>query len=68
VFKSGNLFGSNGGRRNLVSVAFGIDWMTRDERSNAIPPCYTEYIGKYLLQAALLDQGFIDFDKMEPLP
>ena len=30
-------------------VAMGIDWMTRGEIKQAIPPAYTEYIGKYLL-------------------
>ena len=30
-------------------VAMGIDWMTRGEITQAIPPVYTEYIGKYLL-------------------
>jgi DNA (cytosine-5)-methyltransferase 1 len=29
----------------------GIDWMTRDELSQAIPPAYTEFIGHQLLEA-----------------
>ena len=49
VFKRGPLFGANGGRRSLASEHFGIDWMTRDERSNALPPAYTEFIGKQLM-------------------
>lgn len=31
--------------------AMGIDWMTRDELKEAIPPAYTEWIGRQLLQA-----------------
>jgi DNA (cytosine-5)-methyltransferase 1 len=29
--------------------AMGIDWMSRDELSQAIPPAYTEWIGKQLM-------------------
>lgn len=32
-------------------AAMGIDWMGRDELGQAIPPAYTEYIGRQLLQA-----------------
>lgn len=41
-----------GGHNVPVSIsknAMQIDWMTRDELSQAIPPAYTEYIGRYLL-------------------
>jgi DNA (cytosine-5)-methyltransferase 1 len=32
-------------------IAMGIDWMTRDELAQAIPPAYTEFIGKQLRDA-----------------
>jgi DNA (cytosine-5)-methyltransferase 1 len=31
--------------------AMGIDWMTKDELREAIPPAYTEYIGRELLKS-----------------
>lgn len=35
--------------------AMGIDWMTRDELSQAIPPKYTEWIGQRLKEALCRD-------------
>ncbi|KKK62187.1 hypothetical protein LCGC14_3006860, partial [marine sediment metagenome] len=34
-----------------MRAAMGIDWMNRDELSQAIPPAYSEYIGTQLLRA-----------------
>lgn len=37
--------------RTQGMAAMGIDWhMTREEVANAIPPAYTEHIGKQLLR------------------
>lgn len=33
--------------------AMGIDWMEKKELNQAIPPAYTEFIGKQLLQAIM---------------
>ena len=35
-------------------VAMGIEWMTKKELSQAIPPAYTEFIGKHLMNAIFL--------------
>ena len=34
---------------DLAQDVMGIDWMTRDELGESIPPYYTEYIGRALL-------------------
>lgn len=35
--------------------AMGIDWMTGNELSEAIPPAYTEFIGKYMIQSLIAE-------------
>ena len=49
--------GRSSNRDNIISFgvqdrrdAMGIDWMTGKELSEAIPPVYTEYIGKHLIE------------------
>lgn len=37
-----------------AAEAMGIGWMTRGELTQAIPPCYTDFIGRFLLE--LLEQ------------
>ena len=33
--------------------AMGIDWMIKPELVEAVPPAYTEYIGRYLIQSVM---------------
>lgn len=42
---------TNGFTKDERNEAMGIDWMTQAELSQAIPPAYTEFIGRQLLQA-----------------
>lgn len=39
------------GYTDRCRAAMGIDWTNRDELAEAIPPAYTEYIGRQLLEA-----------------
>ena len=39
-------------RKHELAEGYAIDWgMTRHELRQSIPPAYTEYIGKFLMQA-----------------
>ena len=42
-----------GGRKAVEhwAEAMGIDWMSRKDLAQAIPPAYTEHIGHYLMMA-----------------
>jgi DNA (cytosine-5)-methyltransferase 1 len=46
------LHGSGGPvRLAVLRAACGIDWMTRAELAQAVPPAYTEWVGRQLLEA-----------------
>lgn len=55
------VYGHTGGTSNRNGLSqfgvdirrevMGIDWMTNSELNEAIPPAYTEFIGKHLIQA-----------------
>jgi len=44
---------TGGGNCSIAAArdAMGISWMTKDEINEAIPPAYTEHIGRQLLAA-----------------
>lgn len=50
----------NHSRQTTFAVAkrlMDIDWMTRDEMKEAIPPAYTEWIGRQLIDTGLINRG-----------
>lgn len=55
---------TGGGNSTIAAArdAMGIDWMSKGELNEAIPPAYTEFIGTQLLnylQNAKLDRGLV---------
>ena len=48
-----------GDNKEAWQKAMGIDWMTRKELAQAIPPVYTEYIGNLLRQQLCFINSFI---------
>lgn len=42
-----------GDNKELWASAMGIDWMSKAEMAQAIPPVYSEYIGKYMIESIL---------------
>lgn len=62
TFSSGKMYADHTGylrrresypTKDIAIKAMGIDWMTLPEMAQAIPPAYTEYIGRWLLRAML---------------
>lgn len=37
-------------------IAMDIDWMTKEELVQAVPPAYSEYIGKFLMKALIEEE------------
>lgn len=60
----GNFIGVEQGK-----IAMGIDWMVRSELREAIPPAYTEYLGRQLMTQVLSPGAPVDgTDEVPELP
>lgn len=57
-FKDGYAYITVAGNNYLASegrAAMGIDWMTRNELSQAIPPAYTRWIGEQFIATSIIN-------------
>lgn len=50
-----SVVGHTAGMMQYAPAAMGIDWMRRDELTQAIPPAYTQFVGAQLLAALASD-------------
>lgn len=50
----GNSEGRRVASKDELAAAMGIDWMTRYELSQAVPPAYSEFLGRHLLKGLRL--------------
>ena len=64
------VYGAHGGGKAAEhwAEAMGIDWMTRAELAQAIPPAYTEFIGQQLMAHILAGKDPNRDRTGEPLP
>ena len=53
--RNGTSVGHGPGARRTAKEAMGVDWMKNDEACQAIPPAYSEHIGRYALMALGLE-------------
>jgi len=60
VIEKGRMLGR---RADKGHESLGLDWMTKYEQSQAIPPAYTEYIGKYLMEALKKDVEELELEE-----
>jgi len=50
---------TGGGNSTIANAkaALGIDWMTKNELNESIPPAYTEYLGGFLMRAVMEERA-----------